>query len=225
VNAFGGTDLYEEGEEDGLVYVDNCLVKADTEISGTVTVKDGTVLIADYAISNCDKITELKLPGSLRHMGEDAIYDCDLITRFDIPSGMETVDSYSIVYCIGLTEVYIPRTVKQIGTAVFGSCSNIKTVYYEGTEAEWNEIEIGNSTYLTRAERVYLGKDEPDEAIPGDLNGDGALNAMDSNIMKRILAGVVTPSEEQMANADFDSNGNVDSIDSNLMAKAVSGKA
>ena len=43
--------------------------------------------------------------------------------------------------------------------------------------------------------------------------------------MKRILAGVVTPSEEQMANADFDSNGNVDSIDSNLMAKAVSGKA
>ena len=57
----------------------------------------------------------------------------------------------------------------------------------------------------------------------GDLNGDGAVNAMDSNIMKRILAGVLTPTDEDIENADLNNDGSINGIDSNFLSRIISG--
>ncbi|MBE6587681.1 MAG: hypothetical protein E7647_04615 [Ruminococcaceae bacterium] len=70
------------------------------------------------------------------------------------------------------------------------------------------------------------GKTDPDQ-IPelsvGDLNGDGELNAMDVNIVKRLLAGVVSPSDEQLKAADVNGDGSFTSLDSNALSRIVSG--
>jgi hypothetical protein len=61
------------------------------------------------------------------------------------------------------------------------------------------------------------------DILLGDLNGDGSVNAMDTNLLKRVLAGVLTLSDETMAYADINSDGQINGLDSNLLSRIVSG--
>lgn len=58
----------------------------------------------------------------------------------------------------------------------------------------------------------------------GDLNGDGQTNAMDANIIRRILSGTVTPEKSQYDAADMNGDGKVNNADANLVTRLVSGR-
>jgi len=58
---------------------------------------------------------------------------------------------------------------------------------------------------------------------PGDVNGDGEINAMDINIIKRVLAGAVTLEEKYLSAADLNGDGEVNSFDSNFISRVASG--
>lgn len=57
----------------------------------------------------------------------------------------------------------------------------------------------------------------------GDINGDGQSNAMDMNLLKRIVVGRLIPSDEALREADINGDGIVNSIDSNLLNKQIAG--
>ena len=59
--------------------------------------------------------------------------------------------------------------------------------------------------------------------IRGDLNGDGIVNVIDVNIIKRVLAGVVTLDSKVEKAADLNSDGSINSIDSNLLSRKIAG--
>ena len=50
-----------------------------------------------------------------------------------------------------ITSVSFPNTIKEIGTKAFNNCTSLTDVYYDGTEEEWNEIDIstGNDAIHT----------------------------------------------------------------------------
>lgn len=60
--------------------------------------------------------------------------------------------------------------------------------------------------------------------ILGDLNGDGKVNTMDINIIKRVLAGINTLEAKNEEAADINGDGAVNSFDSNLLSRKVAGK-
>jgi len=64
---------------------------------------------------------------------------------------------------------------------------------------------------------------ETEEYIPGDLNGDGRVNSLDSNLIKKALVGFVILSPQQEKSADVDNNGKINSMDSSLIKKIISG--
>lgn len=52
--------------------------------------------------------------------------------------------------------IVIPSSVKKINSFAFSDCSNLSEVFYFGTDAEWNSIDIGTqNSYLTSATRYY----------------------------------------------------------------------
>ena len=110
----------------------------------------------------------------------------------------------------------------------FLPCENLTTVYYAGTEAEWNElrsnIAYGNSD-LINAEIIFLGESEEPDTVPGDLSGDGEVNAKDSNLFKRVLAGEATVEEgsAEFSAIDLNSDGDLNAKDSNILKRIIAG--
>lgn len=60
-------------------------------------------------------------------------------------------------------------------------------------------------------------------SLPGDVNGDGKLDASDYILIKRAVLGTVTLSEAQKKLADVDGDGDVDSVDYTMAKRAVLG--
>lgn len=64
---------------------------------------------------------------------------------------------------------------------------------------------------------------ETPDVTPGDINGDGKVNAVDTNLIKQIILDVITPTPEEFAAADLNDDGKVNSVDANLLKQLVLG--
>ena len=60
------------------------------------------------------------------------------------------------------------------------------------------------------------------ELLKGDLDGDGKVNSIDSNIIKRIVLGLIN-SDELIKFADMNDDGKVNSIDCALLKRKIMG--
>ncbi len=59
----------------------------------------------------------------------------------EIPQGVREIRSYAFAKCTELTEITIPSSIEKICEYAFVSCKNIKRIYYQGTQTEWDNID------------------------------------------------------------------------------------
>lgn len=81
-------------------------------------------------------------------------------------------------------------------------------------------------TYLLDEYHVYLEGTHTEPEITyslGDLNGDGGVDAKDSNMLLQIIAGAVSPTDIQKTTGDINGDGEINAKDSNLMKRIISG--
>ena len=84
----------------------------------------------------------------------------DLLKHMVIKDGITEIGSFTFAFVD--ESVTIPKSVTKIRAGAFADAWNIQTIYYQGTEAEWNSIEIdyaGNSE-LDDVNIVYLGNNK-----------------------------------------------------------------
>ncbi len=75
-NAFSDTLCFRIAYSDGVVYLDGWLLYVDADISGSFTVKEGTVGIAEMAARNCSSITSVIFPSSVKYINNQAFGSC-----------------------------------------------------------------------------------------------------------------------------------------------------
>lgn len=107
--------------------------------------------IGDSAFYGCDSLTSITIPDSVISIGKAAFRYCRSLTSVMIGDGVTSIGGWAFYACSSLTSIVIPDSVTSIGDRAFYDCSRLETVYYRGSEAEWNEIEIegGNGNLLT----------------------------------------------------------------------------
>lgn len=73
VNAFSDTALYNDSSkwENGALYIGNCLIKVNSDVSGEFTVRAGTKLIAECAFDG-SAVTTVILPESVQCINDNA---------------------------------------------------------------------------------------------------------------------------------------------------------
>lgn len=120
---------------------------------------DTDVMLSDGTIVHVTSIDELrgyenKAPFVVKHWsfrteGEDV--------------AITAIQSNSFKFSEGLRSIYIPKNITKIGASAFLGCTTLTNVMYEGTEEEWNSIEIleGNEC-LTSATITYSVKNAED---------------------------------------------------------------
>ena len=139
-------------------------------------------------------------------------------------------DYYVCSYCNeNKTEALSPAGHKEIVTNIPASCTLDGYTLTECENCDFSETVIHPATGHSFDGGVCSSCQEPDPDFEpvyskGDLNGDGQTNAMDANIIRRILSGMVTPGAGQFGAADMNGDGNVNNSDANLITRLVSGR-
>ncbi len=87
VSAFSGTGYYNDKSnwKKGILYVDKYLIDAERTISGVYTVKDGTLCVADSAFCNCNALTSITIPDSVKNIGSNAFSGCSSLESITLP--------------------------------------------------------------------------------------------------------------------------------------------
>ena len=114
-----------------------------------------------------------------------SIFDDIDVISVSIPDSVTEIGLCAFSYCTSLTSVAIPDSVDTIDDYAFSDCTSLKTVYYGGSETDWNWIYIGDDNYyLTYATIVFNSYtlDDP-TPIPSPYNpititaGDVTVNS------------------------------------------------
>ena len=104
-----------------------------SEIVNKIVVENGVTSISPLAFEAFSNVLSVTLPNSITVIGTLAFKNCT-----------------------SLTSVVIPESVTKIDVRVFYDSSSLETVYYGGSEEDWNNISIGwNNQCLTRANIIF----------------------------------------------------------------------
>lgn len=138
-NAFYNTALWNAAGAN-LIYADNWLVgdmKEPSEINGTkmpysVSIKEGTVGIADYVFSQ-KYVGGVTFSDGIKYIGEGA-FSWSLLGynekgKVEIPASVTEIRDYTFYSCYYLQNVYLPNSATKVGRSVFYECVNLTNVH------------------------------------------------------------------------------------------------
>ena len=114
-------------------------------------------------IAYCGTEETITLPNDIN--GNKYSIDCMCgVTNIVIPNSFTTIGAGAFSACYSLTSVIFEENSKltTIDWYAFDGCDSLNTVYYTGTESEWNTISIGPyNSDLTNATRYYYSETAP----------------------------------------------------------------
>lgn len=149
----------------------------------TVSLPNGLETIGASAFAHTG-LTSLTLPNSVNRVGMQAFASCSSLKTAVLSSGMTEIPMGMFQYADSLTTVTIPASITSINSTAFSGCSALTTVYYGGSEAQWQALlNNGGSNSELEQTTVYCGTSTPeppeedDEAIVTPVNLSASSSA------------------------------------------------
>lgn len=105
----------------------------------SISIPDSVNRIGNSAFDECGSLRHIKLPDLLIEISSGMFYGAGLLD-ITIPYGVTAIRVDAFRWCSSLRHIEIPNTVTYIGEDAFQHCPNLKSVKYNGTEEEWNQI-------------------------------------------------------------------------------------
>ncbi len=103
-----------------------------------------TESIPAYAFDGCRKLTGVKLPDSIKSIGNDAFRSCEAITDMKPGEFLTTLGERSFSNCSALKGITIPASLKTVGEDTFSGCSALTEVRISDLDA-WCAITYGGN--------------------------------------------------------------------------------
>ena len=150
-----------------------------------ISIPDTVSSIGDSVFSGCSALTEISIPSTVSSIGSYAFSGCAL-REVEIPQGITSIQSRTFQYCTQLTKITIPDSVTSVETCAFDNCPVLKTVYYGGTEAQWEGMHVdnyaGNNSALLDATLYFEMKYQ--RIAAGSCGGNLRWSLMEDGVLK-----------------------------------------
>ena len=124
----------------------------------SVIIGNGVTSIGSSAFMDCTSLISITIPDSITNIESNAFYgaplekvtistttlsgisSCEETIKEVVISGGQCIGSYEFNGYDSLESIVIPESVTSIDFTAFVYCDNLKSIYYRGTEAQWNAI-------------------------------------------------------------------------------------
>ena len=150
-----------------------------------ISIPDTVSSIGDSAFSRCSALTEISIPSTVSSIGSYAFSGCAL-REVEIPQGITSIQTRTFQYCTQLTKITIPDSVTSVEICAFDNCPVLKTVYYGGTEAQWEGMHVdnyaGNNSALLDATLYFEMKYQ--RIAAGSCGGNLRWSLMEDGVLK-----------------------------------------
>ena len=150
-----------------------------------ISIPDTVSSIGDSAFSRCSALTEISIPSTVSSIGSYAFSGCAL-REVEIPQGITSIQTRTFQYCTQLTKITIPDSVTSVEICAFDNCPVLKTVYYGGTEAQWEGMYVdnyaGNNSALLDATLYFEMKYQ--RIAAGSCGGNLRWSLMEDGVLK-----------------------------------------
>ena len=112
----------EEGDDDGRGVFQYC-----TKLE-TVRLPESLRKIGDYIFYDCKALVHVNIPSGVNEIGIQAFYVCSSLETVTIPEGIVNLPDGIFTFCESLKSVKLPSSLKTIGNSVFCECSSLTTI-------------------------------------------------------------------------------------------------
>ncbi len=148
-SAFKGTAYYnnQNNWEKGVLYIDNCLIEAKSDISGECIIKDGTRIIADEAFEEHTGLESIIIPNSVTNIGLLAFGYCESLTELSIGNNVTSIGNSAFEGCNSVTSVTIPNSVTIIGNSAFYNCGKLANIDIPSSVTSIGGYAFGGTAY------------------------------------------------------------------------------
>lgn len=158
-----GEDALTINVYDGFAVVTACRQNASGVIDIPSTHNGVAVTqIADGAFSDCNGITQVNIPDSIKKVGNSAFDGCVGLKKIEFAGADCTIGESAFAHCSALTDIALPSSLKTIPENAFYDCKSLVTIDIPDTvetiEKEAFRICTGIKTFDIPASVTYIGK-------------------------------------------------------------------
>ena len=118
------------------------------------------------AFFNCDELTTVTLPNSVKSIEYEAFYGCSQLTSVTIPDGVTSIGGYAFSGCFYLRGIKIPEGVTLIGGSAFSDCSRLRGVLIPKSVTS-----IGKDAFIKYKTELYYCGSKQDWTIISNPSG------------------------------------------------------
>lgn len=239
---FYGTAYYKNDANwsNKVLYIGKHLIEAKSSLSGTYTVKSGTLTIGDGAFYGCEELEDVIVPESVIYIGEHALSETGYYANEDnwengllylgkhllsgdkieegsnveIKNGTLTISGWAFYESPDAGEIVLPSTIKYIGSLALQPDEHPeKRIVFGGTSEEWESVWIDNEN-----EDLWMTEVEfKTDTVTGDIDGNETIDISDAVLLFRHGLNPSLYPVDYDGEMDFTGDGLVDIADAVLL--------
>ena len=212
----------------GITEIGRASFNGASKITG-VEIPNSAILISDYAFQNCEGLTTITIPGSVKKIGDwwgnangQIFNGCSNLKEVILEEGIEEISGRAFDACSKVKEWKMPKSLKRIGPRAFQSTGveefnipenveSIATTFISSSNLSRINVD-SNNKYFTSVDGILFDKDST-RLIKYPENRDGSsyevpntVNTIDANAFgscKNLQAIVIADSVEEIGDSAF----------------------
>lgn len=120
------------------------------EIPETVTYNNRTYTVTAIIESafHDQSITSIKLPSTLKSIGESSFAGCSKLTSIVIPGGVNRIEAQTFANCTSLADVTLEEGITYIGEMAFAKCTSLNSITIPSTITSMGDYAFAFCQYL-----------------------------------------------------------------------------
>lgn len=143
----------------------------------TIEIPNSVTCIDEAAFASCSSLKSIVIPDSVDKIWVSAFSNCTSLAKVVIGNGATIINERAFNGCTALTSITIGSGMKTVAKNAFVNCAALTDVYYNGTEDQWNAIDIateGNDPL--RNATIHFAQPEPQP--PVETSGTIAVSSV-----------------------------------------------